>query len=144
MEKQSVNFDTSLFEGYTGLFVKLVIAIIIIYGLVLIINILRDKFINKKEDYKQADYLDLFTILNRLLYISGYGFIIGNLLQVLFDKMSDNKSPFKNLGNITNLGGEWGYLTFGIIIIFIGLSFKSIKKTILKERANEVIKNSDS
>lgn len=131
MEKQSFNLNTSLFGGYPGLFVKLVTAIILIYGLVLIINILRDKFINKKEDYKQADYLDLFTILNRLLYISGYGFIIGNILQVLFNTMSNNKSPFKN---IANMGEEWGYLTFGIIIIFIGLSFKSIKKTILKER----------
>jgi len=137
MEKQAVNFNTSLFEGYTGLFVKLVAAIIIIYGLVLIINILRDKFINKKEDYKQADYLDLFTILNRLFYISGYGFIIGNILQVLFNQMSDNKSPFGNLANIASSGGEWGYLTFGIILIFIGLSFKSIKKTILKERSKE-------
>ena len=141
MEKQSFNLNTSLFGGYPGLFIKLVTAIILIYGLVLIINILRDKFINKKEDYKQADYLDLFTILNRLLYISGYGFIIGNILQVLFNTMSNNKSPFKN---IANMGEEWGYLTFGIIIIFIGLSFKSIKKTILKERREEVTKDLDS
>lgn len=128
MDKQSFNLNADFFVGYTGIFIKLVIAIIVAYGFILLINFLRDKFLNKENISSAPQIVDLLSILNKLFYLSGFGFIIGNILQIMLSQITrnfDNKMPM-------SFRGEWDYLTFGIILIFIGIGFKLGKKAILK------------
>ena len=39
--------------------------------------------------------------------------------------------------NSINLMKDWDYLTFGIILIFMGIGFKAAKKVILNDKKDE-------
>jgi hypothetical protein len=108
---------------------KLVFVIILIYALIFILNFLRDKFINKEENTRKADITDLLTILNKLFFISGFGFVIGNIFNAILNQLTRNN----NMPSM-NFKGDWDYLTFGIILIFIGIGFKAAKKALKKEK----------
>lgn len=124
-QRQSFNMTADFLSGFTALFVKLIFLIILVYLIVLIINFLRDKFINKVNDPKKDDITDLLTILNKLFFVSGFGFIIANIIQSLL-----NKATVGHRNHLMNFKGEWDYLAFGIILIFVGIGFKSANKTI--------------
>lgn len=130
MDKQSFNLNADFLGGYTGVFIKIVIAIILVYGFILLLNFFRDKFINKENISKEPQIVDLLSILNKLFYLSGFGFVIGNILQIVLSQAT------RHIGNKTsmNFRGDWDYLTFGVILIFIGIGFKIAKKVILKEK----------
>lgn len=127
MDQKSFNLNTESFGGYSRFFIKIIIAIIIIYAFIILINFLRDKFLNNEINSKTPQITDLLSILNKLFYLSGFGFIIANIVQMLLSEISRKKS-------IMNFMGDWDYLTFGIILIFMGIGFKSAKNTILKNK----------
>lgn len=127
--KQSSNVTADFLNGFSSVFMKIVMVIILVYLMIMILNFLRDKFINKQTDTKKDDILELLTILNKLFFVSGFGFIIGNIFQFLFSRIENSHNmPFMNIK------GDWDYLTFGIISIFIGIGFKVGKKVLKKER----------
>ncbi|WMI66014.1 hypothetical protein RBH94_02375 [Aestuariibaculum sp. YM273] len=119
---EAFNLNSNILNTYALLFVKLVIAVILIYTIILIINFLKDKFINKVDNAPKVEINLLLILLNKLFFISGFGFIIGNILNVLFSEMGRNR-----------LLANWDYLTFGVILIFVGLSFKAANKALKKE-----------
>jgi len=119
-QKQSFNLNADFLGGFTSIFIKLVFAIIVVYLLVMVLNFLRDKFINKETNKQKDDISDLLIILNKLFYISGFGFVIANIFQFLLSQIGGRQSNFSSV----NFRGEWDYLTFGIIIIFVGIGFK--------------------
>jgi len=129
-QKQSFNLNADFLGGFTSIFMKLVFVIIAVYLIVLILNFLRDKFINKVTDTRKDNISELLIILNKLFFISGFGFIIGNIVQVLFSKMTNHNSGFGSM----NFRGDWDYLTFGIILIFLGIGFKVGNKALKKDR----------
>ena len=130
--KQSFNLSADFFGGFTSIFMKLVFVIIAVYIIILILNFLRDKFINKTTNTKSDDIFDLLTILNKLFFISGFGFVIANICMVLFSQLTNRNSP------TLNFRGEWEYLTFGIILIFIGIGFKIGNEKLKKERTQQL------
>jgi len=79
-KKQSFNLNADFLGGYSSIFMKLIFILIAVFVLVMIINFLRDKFINKESNKKMDDISDLLIILNKLFYISGFGFVIANIL----------------------------------------------------------------
>jgi len=119
-QKQSFSLNSDLLGGYTSIFMKLVFLIIAVYVIVLILNFLRDKFINDAKETRKDNISGLLIILNKLFFVSGFGFVIGNIFQVWFSLLSDRNSGFGGL----NLRGDWDYLMFGFILIFIGIGFK--------------------
>ncbi|SMO59127.1 hypothetical protein SAMN06265379_103176 [Saccharicrinis carchari] len=129
MDKQSFNLNADFWGGYTGIFIKIVFAVILFYGFILLLNFFRDKFLNKENISKDPKIVDLLSILNKLFYLSGFGFVIANILQIILSQIT------RNSGNkaLMNLKGDWDYLTFGIILIFAGIGFKIAKEVILKE-----------
>ena len=127
MDKQSLNINSD----FTSVFFKTVIAIVLIYGFIITIHFLRDKFINKETVSKAPQITDLLGILNRLFHFAGFGFIIGNIILVIL-----TQADFTYNKQLIFLRGEWDYLTFGIILIFIGIGFKSAKKLLHKDRSN--------
>lgn len=129
--KQSFNLNADFLGDFTSIFMKLVFVIIVVYLLVMTLNFLRDKFINKEVTKKKDDISDLLIILNKLFYISGFGFVIANIFQFLLSQINNRH----NMPSM-NFRGEWEYLTFGIIIIFVGIGFK-VGNTILKKNQNE-------
>lgn len=129
-QKQSFNLNADFFGGFTAIFVKLVFAIIVVYLLVMVMNFLRDKFINKEASRQKDDISDLLVILGKLFYISGFGFVIANVFQVLFSQIDSRHSSMASM----NFRGEWDYLTFGIIIIFVGIAFKVGNRVLRKNR----------
>ena len=131
-QKQSFNLNADFLGGFTSIFMKLVFVIIVVYLLLMTLNFLRDKFINKEATKKKDDISDLLTILNKLFYISGFGFIIANIFQFLLSQINSRHGHMPSM----NFRGEWEYLTFGIIIIFIGIGFKAGNK-ILKKNQTE-------
>ena len=133
-ENQSFNLNTNFMNNFSYLFVKLVFIIIISFLIIMVINFLRDKFINQEKATTKNSIIDLIFILNKLFYISGFGFVIANIFQMIFSKISDSNSRIPNF----KITGEWEYLTFGIIIIFIGISFKVIYKTLSKKEKEDL------
>ncbi|MCM4169104.1 hypothetical protein KCTC52924_00130 [Arenibacter antarcticus] len=134
MEKQqSFNMNVPFIEGYDVLFVKLVLTIILFCTLLSILNFLRDKFINKTTEPKKQDFTTLLIVMNKLFFIGGFGFVIANIISVIFSQMRRNS----NLPNL-RVGGEWDYLIFGIILIFIGIAFKTSRKVLKKESVLEI------
>ena len=129
-QKQSFNMNADFFGGYPSIFMKLVFVIIAVYIILLILNFLRDKFINKVTDTKSDNISDLLIILNKLFFISGFGFITGNIVQILFSQITKHNSGFGSM----SFRGDWDYLTFGIILIFIGIGFKVGNKALKKDR----------
>ncbi|MCH4551448.1 hypothetical protein [Aestuariibaculum lutulentum] len=119
---ETFNLSSNILNNYSLLFVKLVITVILIYTIILIINFLKDKFINKVDNSQKVEINVLLILLNKLFFISGFGFIIGNVLNVLFLEMGRKRLP-----------ANWDYLTFGVILIFVGLSFKAANKALKKE-----------
>jgi len=127
-QKQSFNLNTDFLVSFTSVFMKFVFVIIFVYVIVLILNFLRDKFVNKVTNARKDDISELLIILNKIFFISGFGFIIGNIVQFIFCKMTHYNSVF----NPINFKGDWDYLTYGVILIFIGIGLKA---------ANKVLKN---
>ncbi|MEI6950791.1 hypothetical protein V9K67_26650 [Paraflavisolibacter sp. H34] len=128
MNNQSLNFQADLFASYSTLFVKFVALIILIYALVIVVNFFRDKYINKTETAHREDILGLLSLLNKLLFFSGFGFVVANIFQVVLNEITRDSGPQMSFH------GKWDYLTFGIILIFMGSGLKYGKKVILKER----------
>lgn len=126
--KQSFNLSTDFSGGYSALFIKLVFVIIAVYLIILLINFFRDKFINQEPCTKKDNITDLLTILHKLFYVSGFGFMLANLVQVLLSELSES-SRFPSL----NLVSQWDYLLFGIIVVFIGIGCKLAKKVLNAE-----------
>jgi len=131
-QKQSFNLNADFLGGFSSIFMKLVFIIIAVYLLVMVINFLRDKFINAEPNQKKDDIADLLVILNKLFYVSGFGFVIANILQVLLSQIGGRNHGMASM----SFRGEWDYLTFGIIIIFVGIGFKVAHK-MLKKHAVE-------
>lgn len=127
-QQQSFNLNAEFFSGFTANFLKLVFTIIAVFVIILILNFLRDKFINKVSESKNDAITDLLTILNKVFFVSGFGFILGNIVQVLFAQMTSRN----NMMGAMSFKGEWDYLTFGVIVIFIGLGFKMANKALRK------------
>ena len=134
MDKQSFNLNADFLGGYTQVFIKIVIAIILVYGFIILVNFFRDKFINTDSKSKNPEIIDLLTILNKLFFVSGFGFILGNLVEVLLQQATGGRHN-------TVVRGDWDYLTFGVILIFIGIGFKVAKKVILKEKQDSFLEN---
>lgn len=132
-QKQSFNLNADFLGGFTSVFMKLVFAIIAVYLIVMILNFLRDKFIRKDPDSKKDDILSLLTILHKLFFVSGFGFIIANVFQFMLSEMGGRHSNMPSM----NFRGEWEYLTFGIIIIFVGIGFKAGNKILRKNQHEE-------
>ncbi|KJF45209.1 hypothetical protein [Draconibacterium sediminis] len=127
-QKQSFNLNADFLGGFTSVFMKLVFVIIVVYLLLMILNFLRDKFINKEATKKKEDISDLLIILNKLFYVSGFGFVIANIFQFLLSQIDSRHGNMPSM----NFRGEWEYLTFGIIIIFVGIGFKVANKILQK------------
>jgi len=127
MNKQSSNLNADFLGGYTGVFIKIVIAIILVYGFIILVNFFRDKFINTDSKSKNPEIIDLLTILNKLFFVSGFGFILANLIKILLLQASVGRY-------VAVAGGDWDYLTFGVILIFIGIGFDLAKKGVKKDK----------
>ena len=130
MENQTFNVSPEFLGGYTEVFVKIVMTTILFYGFILILNFFRDKFIKKETLSQKPHIVDLLSILNKLFYLSGFGFAIANVLRVILNKQRGNEI-------MPSFTGTWDYLTFGIILIFMGVGFRLAKKVILKEKKTD-------
>ena len=131
MENQTFNLSPEFLGGYTEVFVRIVMTIILFYGFILILNFFRDKFIKKETLSQKPHIVDLLSILNKLFYLSGFGFVIANFLRVILNKQRGNEI-------MPSFTGTWDYLTFGIILIFMGVGFRLAKKVILKEKKTDM------
>ena len=129
-QKQSFNLNADFLGGFTAVFMKLVFVIIVVYLLLMILNFLRDKFINNEATKQKEDISDLLIILHKLFYISGFGFVIANIFQFLLSQIHSRHGNMPGM----NFRGEWEYLTFGIIIIFVGIGFKVANKILQKNK----------
>ncbi len=95
-QKQSFNLNIDFLGGFTSIFLKLFFVIIAVFLIVLILNFLRDKFINKSTDMRKDNISDL-----HISQLTNHG----------------------GLGTI-NFRADRDYLTFGIILIFLGIGFR--------------------
>lgn len=131
-QNQSLNVNSDFLNGFSSVFIKFVIVIIGVYLIIMILNFLRDKFINQQTYSERDDITELLTLLNKLFFISGFGFIIGNVIQAFLNQnVSGRNFP------MMNIGGKWDYLIFGIILIFTAIGLNVGKKMIIKERTDK-------
>ncbi len=126
MNEQKVTLNSLLSANVYELFVKIILVVVIIFVVIMVMNFLNDKFVNKKKTSRNDYLLDLLMILNKVFYFSGIGFIIANVVEAIFTNSFGN-SFMKNFSS-------WAFLSFGIVLIFIGLGFKYAKKVLVHER----------
>lgn len=129
-QTQSFQVTNDFFSGLIPTFTKFVFLIILVYLLISLLNFIKDKFINKEAETAKENIGDLVILLHKLFFFSGIGFIIANLIEFVF---SQGKKSYGN--PIMSFRGEWDYLTFGIILIFVGIGLKSANKAIRLNKA---------
>jgi hypothetical protein len=127
-QNQSFNLNADFLYGFSGIFLKVVFLVFLVYIIIMAINFLRDKFISTPTDPKKEDIIELLTVLNKLFFVSGFGFILGDIVQNMLNQANRTQPMMSFRGN-------WDYITFGIIIILIGIAFRVAKKVVLKERS---------
>lgn len=121
----------SFWGDYSLLFIRLVFAFLFIYALILILNFLRDKFILKEISTKKESVSELLQILNKLFLMSGLGFMVSSGVYAIIAGLSRNMFN----GSMTS-GNSLNYLVLGILLIFIGLGFKSACKIVDKQKTS--------
>ncbi len=121
----------SFWGDYSLLFIRLVFAFLFIYALILILNFLRDKFILKEISTKKESVSELLLILNKLFLMSGLGFMVSSGVYSAIVGISRNM-----FNGSVNFGNSLNYLVFGILLIFIGLGFKSANKIADKQKTS--------
>jgi hypothetical protein len=116
------------FGDFTHIFIKLVIAFLCIYALILVLNFLRDKFILKEASTKKDSIKELLLILHKVFTFSGLGFIIASVAHAIIAGISRNA-----FNGSMGSGNSLNYLVFGILIIFIGLGLKAAHEILDKQ-----------
>ncbi|TKG94035.1 hypothetical protein EYV94_14870 [Puteibacter caeruleilacunae] len=134
MDKQSFNLNADFLGGFPAIFIKIMMAIILVFLIIILFNFLRDKFINKQSTVVKHCITDLLAILHKLCVFAGLGFIASNLLQAMFNEMSRNHSSL-------SFSGKWDNLAFGLIIIFIGIGFSKGREVIKREEKMAEVQN---
>ena len=66
-QKQSFNLSADFLGGFSSVFMNLVFVVIAVYVIVLILDFLRDKFINNKTSTENNDIVNLLIILRDCL-----------------------------------------------------------------------------
>lgn len=118
MKTQNFNID-ALFGNLPVLFTKFVLAILIVYILIQVINFLSAKFIHKEPEFKTLNFESILIILNKIFIPSGLGFIIANIIHSIITEAS----------NSYHFNG-WHNLIFGIVLIFVGFGSKYAAKAL--------------
>ncbi|WP_075590400.1 hypothetical protein [Labilibacter marinus] len=122
MNTHSFNPESVYLAFYASIFMKIVIAVILVYVFVIIVNFLRDKFLSKEQISSDPQIIDLVNILQKLFYFSGFGFVLGNIFQVVLSAIVREPSE------------DWSCLCFGLILIFMGIGFKASIKILTKNK----------
>ena len=115
MGMQILNFSAGVSYDYFSFFAVIVVALIVLYGLVLVINLLRDKFISNENRDTKPEIADLLLILNKLCLLTGSGFFAVYLVHLAMGR---------------SLRSGWDFLVLGILLFALGLGFKYAKKAI--------------
>ena len=115
---QTFNLSSVFPVQHSALFLRIVTLLIIVYVVILIINFLRDKFINPEPSSRRDDISGLLILLYKLFQISGIGFLVIALLQFVFG------IDHRNFGDAQNSA------VFAVLLIFLGLAFKAAMKNL--------------
>ncbi len=120
MKTQNFNID-ALLGNLPVLFSKFVLAVIIIFLFLQVINFLSAKFINQEQEFKALNIESILIIFNKIFIPSGFGFIIANIIHSIITEVS----------NSYHFSG-WQNLIFGIVLIFVGFGAKFAAKSLNK------------
>lgn len=129
MDKNSINLSTGFLGGHSGVFLKILTLVIFVYVFIMLLNFLRDKFLEKDSISKEPQIIDLLSILNKLCFLSGVGFIVANIIEFILSHAT-RSGRNKSLSFL----GEWDSLAFGIILLFVGMGLDMARKEMLKNK----------
>lgn len=104
-------------SSYPKLFIQLIITLLILYLGFSIVNYLAKKKTQESSSF-ELSIKDLLRFLFKIFIWSGFGFILSNIiyLALLLPMQDHHTDP------------DWTNLSFGIILIFIGLGMRATKK----------------
>jgi len=117
---QTFNLSSVFPVQYSTVFLKIIALLIIVYIVILIINFLRDKFINPEPSSRQEDLAGLLILLAKIFQISGIGFLVIALLQFVFGLDHHNFREAQNS------------VVFAVLIFFLSIAFKAASKSLKK------------
>jgi uncharacterized membrane protein len=124
MKNEIFNLTNSLSLDLPSVFIKIFSFILILYVLLLIYDFLREKYILKETSENKNNKLHtLLTLISKLFIISGYGFILLNIIHVILSELTHRSEI------------NWNNLAFGILILFMGIGFNKGLKTIIKNNS---------
>lgn len=123
MEQQTFNLN-SILSNPTGIFLKILLYIIIVYLFILTVNFFRDKFINKEIRDHNPKFIDFLTVLYKISMFAGFGVLIGTFIEHFFNSINHSYESILS----------WGNLSVGIILVCIGMGLKNAKKEITSEK----------
>ena len=107
-------------NNYPNLFIQLVISLLILYLGISVVNYLTKKRTDESVSFG-LDMKNLLGLFFRIFIWRGFGFVLSNIIYLaLLGSMQQKQSD-----------PDWTNLSFGIILIFIGLGMKSAKKRLI-------------
>lgn len=103
--------------AFPKLFIQLIITLLILYLGFSVVNYLTKKKVDESALF-ELNLKDLLGLLFKVFIWSGFGFVFSNMiyLALLVPMQTGHIDP------------DWTNLSFGIILIFIGIGMKSAKK----------------
>jgi hypothetical protein len=128
MQKQSFDLQANLLQAqFPELFKDFIFIIILFFTFLILVNLFKNIFVKSKPTSPKYYIVLLLIILNKIFLFGGIGFIVANIV----------KNIFKEIGSSAtqkfSIIGAWEDLSFGIILLFIGLGLNKARKIILHQ-----------
>lgn len=128
MKKQSFDLQANLLQAqFPELFKDFVFILLLFFAFLILINLFKNIFIKSKPTPPRDYIVLLLIILNKTFLFGGIGFIVANIIKKIFEEIASSAAPK------FSIIGAWEDLSFGIILLFLGIGFNKARKIILSQ-----------
>ena len=128
MQKQSFDLQTNLLQAqFPELFKDFVFILLLFFAFLILINLFKNIFVKSKPTTPRDYIVLLLIILNKTFLFGGIGFIVANIVKKVLEEIGSSATPK------FSIIGAWEDLSFGIILLFLGIGFNKARKIILSQ-----------
>lgn len=128
MQKQSFDLQANLLQAqFPELFKDFVFTLLLFFAFLILINLFKNIFVKSKPTPPRDYIVLLLIILNKTFLFGGIGFIVANIVKKVLEEIGSSDTPK------FSIIGAWADLSFGIILLFLGIGFNKARKIILSQ-----------
>ncbi|SHG56079.1 hypothetical protein SAMN05444483_11638 [Salegentibacter echinorum] len=128
MENQSFNLKTDLLQAqFPTMFKDFVFILLLFFAFLILVNLFKNIFTSSKQSPARDYIVLLLIILNKIFLFGGIGLIVANIIKNIFEEIYSSAAPK------FSIAGAWEDLSFGIILLFVGIGLNKARKLILNQ-----------